>query len=155
MEMYVAVTIVVVALTLATAAAVVILRRPRTGRDASLDMVLERGPDGEMAVPVRGLFKGGAKNNLRPFLAITPEGLRFRIIFEERWTFAELARVDAGPVLFGASLEFRSRTHGVLTASLAGLHIAQQVLRALPQTVETTARAAALRDGPQAAGPEP
>ena len=144
--MLVAVTIIVAVLVLATAAAVLILLRLRTGQDASLDVVLARGPDGEMVVPIRGLFKGGAKNNLRPFLAITPDGLRFRILLEERWTFAELARVDAGPALFGASLEFRSRTHGALTVSLAGLHIARQVLQALPQSVETTPRAAALRD---------
>jgi hypothetical protein len=145
--MYAALTIVVAVLTLAAAAAVLILRYLRSAQAAGPDVVLERGPNGEIVVPVRGLFKGGAKNNLRPFLAITPGGLRFRILLEERWTFAELARVDAGPALFGAGLEFRSRTRGVLSVSLAGLHIARQVLQALPQTVETTPRAAALRDG--------
>ncbi len=146
--MYVAVTIIVAVLVLAaTAAAVLTLRRLRSAQDAGVDVVLERGSDGEMVVPIRGLFKGGAHNNLRPFLAITPGGLRFRILLEERWTFAELARVDAGPALFGARLEFKSRTHGTLVASLAGLQIARQVLQALPKSVETTPRAAALRDG--------
>ena len=146
--MDVAVAITVAVLILATAAAVLILRRLGNGQDASLDVVLERGPDGEMVVPIRGLFKGGAKNNLRPFLAITPDGLRFRVLMEERWTFAELARVDAGPALFGAaSLEFRSRSHGALSVSVAGLHIVKQVLQALPRSVEVTPRAAALRDG--------
>ena len=145
--MYVAVTIIVAVLVLATAAAAVLtLRRLGTAPDAGVDVILERGPDGEMVVPIRGLFKGGAKNNLRPFLAITPSGLRFRILLEERWAFAEVVRVDAGPALFGARLEFRSRTHGVLVVSLAGLHIARQVLQALPESVETTPRAAALRD---------
>lgn len=145
--MYAAVTIIVAVLTLAAAAAVLTLRHLRTARDAGQGVVLERGPDGEMVVPIRGLFKGGAHNNLRPFLAITPGGLRFRILLEERWTFAELARIDAGPALFGARLEFRSRTHGVLVVSLAGLHLARQVLQALPESVETTPRAMALRDG--------
>jgi hypothetical protein len=146
--MYAAVTLVVAVVILATAAAAVLtLRRLRTGQDAGVDVVLARGPDGEMVVPVRGLFKGAAKNNLRPFLAITPDGLRFRVLMEERWTFAELARVDAGPALFGASLEFKSRTHGALSVSVAGLHITRQVLQALPKSVETTPRAAALRDG--------
>lgn len=145
--MYAAIAIIIAALALATAAAVLMLRHLKTAQDASLDVVLQRGPDGETAVPIRGLFKGGAKNSLRPFLALTPDGLRFRIIFEERWTFAELVRVDAGPALFGARLEFKSRTHGVLSVSLAGLHIARQVLQALPGSVEVTPRAAALRDG--------
>jgi hypothetical protein len=147
MEMYAAITLSVAVVILATAAAVIILRRLRTAQDAGVYVVLARGPDGEMVVPVRGLFKGGAKNSLRPFLAITPDGLRFRVLMEERWTFAELARVDAGPALFGASLEFKSRTHGALAVSVAGLHVARQVLQALPKSVETTPRAAAVRDG--------
>ena len=131
-----AIAIIVALLTLATiAAAVLVLRRLRTGQDAGPDVVLQRDPDGEMAVPVRGLFKGGAHNNLNPVLAITPQGLRFRILFEERWAFADLARLDAGPALFGASVEFQSRGRAAASASVATLPIPRPVLPASPASV--------------------
>jgi hypothetical protein len=148
--MLAALTIALVALTIAAVIAVLLLRRPAAGSEA----VLQSGLDGETLVPVGSLFKGGANNSLRAVLALTPTGLRFRIIFEERWAFGELARVDAGPALFGAAtLEFKSRSHGTLTARVAGLPIAREVLRALPADVELTPRAAALRVSGEASPP--
>ena len=149
--MYAAVTIIVAVLTLAAAAAVLTLRHLRTARDTGQGVILERGPDGEMVVPVRGLFKGGAQNNLRPVLAITPGGIRFRAYFLKRngpspsWRGSMLGppcsapawNSGAGPMASWCASTPRRPARcsaGVLQAPSGG-------------SVETTPRAAALREG--------
>ena len=111
-----------------------------------------------MIVPVRELlFRGGfpffakSRNSLRPKLSIERDGIRFRVLTESYWPFSEIERIDAHKSMFGATMVFTNGTQrGTLTASLADLELARQVLAALPPGLPRTDRAMALWDLPAA-----
>ncbi len=138
------------------AGALVMVGRLHAARRASVGFILRRDAHGDLVVPVLGLFtgaarhglRGGAKNSLGPVLAITPDGLRFKVLREARWSFSEIAQVDLGRALVSPSLQFKSARRGVLVADVASLGLARQVLMALPPSVPLTPKAMALRDGP-------
>ncbi len=99
-----------------------------------------------VAIPVRGLELGhNTRNSLSPRLAITAEGLRFKVIFEQFWRFADIRRVDVARTLMGSDvLVTASKTLRITVADRAA---AQRFLAALPRSLPLTAKAVALRDG--------
>jgi hypothetical protein len=134
-----ALVISLVVLTLAIGA-VFAIRRGQAPRDGGAGVILQRGPDGGLAVPVTAIFKGGAHNSLNPKLAIGPDGLRFKLLGESRWPFSEIERVVVASALFGVSLTFESRHEGKLVAQVRSLDVARQVTAALPTSVPVVDR---------------
>ncbi len=118
--------------------------RPQGGRGLGVQGtgVLQRSAEGDIIVPVTATFKGGAHNSLYPALAITPDGLRFKVLREGRWPFPEVSRVVVARTLFGARLTFESRRDGQLVARVASLDVARQAVAALPAVIPVIDRTA-------------
>lgn len=112
---------------------------------ADLPVALEAGA---YAVPVRELRTGTSHNSIWPKLTITPAGIRFKVLLESFWTFAEIEQVDAHRTLFGGAEVLIRAKRGTLTARLADEAATRTLLRALPTMVRMTDRAATLRDAP-------
>ncbi len=139
-------------LLLTVIAAIVIVRRQR-GRPAPASPDQARaGADGVVAVPILaamvsggGLFGGMARNSINPTLALTPEGLAFKVLRQDHWSYAQLTRVHAAKSLLGATLDFKAGGAS-LNVTVRDLAAARQVLAALPHTVPLSPKASALRD---------
>jgi hypothetical protein len=135
------------------AAAIGVVRRQRGRLAAGMPgQVLQAGADGVIVVPIlaaniggRGIFGGMANNSINPTLALTSEGLTFKVLRQDHWTYAQLTGVNAGKGLLGATLEFNA-AHASLNVTVRDAAMARQVLVALPRTVQLSAKAAALRD---------
>jgi hypothetical protein len=84
------------------------------------------------------------RNSINPALALTAEGLEFKVVGRESWPYAALTSVKAGKGLLGATLGFEA-ARGALTVTVRDLATARQVLAALPRTVPLSPKAAALR----------
>jgi hypothetical protein len=123
-------------------------RRVAAGREAARHVVLRRDAEGVIVVPVAGLSKDGAsvKNSINPFFAIAPEGLRFKVLFGEAWSFADLKMVRLHKGIFGPRLSFTCYSRGVLEAQFWGPEVPRQVLAALPASVPLCPKAIAFRD---------
>ncbi len=137
--------------------AVWVLRRQRDRLSPAIPgEALQADAEGVIVVPILsanisggGLFGGMSNNSLSPKLALTPEGLNFKVLRQDHWTFAQLTRVDAGKSLLGATLDFKI-AGASLTVTVRDLATARRVLAALPATVPLSERAARLRDGASA-----
>lgn len=129
--------------------AVGIARRQRD-RLAPPGQGLTTGADGVTVVPiVAAEFRGGlmgvrTRNSLGPKLALTPQGVAFKVLKEDHWPYDQLTQVDVAKGLFGPMLDLRI-ARGHLTVTVRDLATARQVLAALPPTTPFTRRAAALR----------
>ncbi|MGA0601483.1 hypothetical protein ACO2Q3_12340 [Caulobacter sp. KR2-114] len=109
------------------------------------------GADGVIVVPILaaeirgGMLGGRAHNSLGPKLSLDAQGLAFKVLKTDRWTYDQLTGVRLARGLLGPALEFRTaRAH--LTVTLRDLATARQVLAALPRAAPLSPEAAALRD---------
>lgn len=140
-------------LLLTVIAAIVIVRRQRGSlAPAGQGQGPRAGADGVVAVPILaamfsggGLFGGMARNSINPTLALTPEGLTFKVLRQDHWSYAQLTRVDAATSLLGATLDFKA-ARASLNVTVRDVAAARQVLAALPHTVPLSPKASALRD---------
>ena len=92
-----------------------------------------------------GLFGAMAKNSINPSLDLTPDGLAFKVLGRDQWTYAQLTRVHAAKGLFGPTVDFRS-ARASLCVTVPDLETARQALAALPRSVPLSKQATALRD---------
>ncbi|WP_165356264.1 hypothetical protein [Sphingosinicella sp. BN140058] len=115
------------------------------------DQPLSREPTGAMLVPVRQLKRsyrllGYSSNSINPKLAVTSDGLDFKLFKPDHWRFADIARVEFVRMPFVTRLEIKSRSDGRLYVDLADKARARDLLRALPADLPFTARALSLRE---------
>jgi hypothetical protein len=109
------------------------------------------GADGVTVVPILaaeirgGMLGGRARNSLGPKLSLDPQGLSFKVLRQDRWTYDQLTRVDVAKSLLGPMLHVQTG-RAKLDVTVRDLAVACQVLAALPRTVPLTARAVTLRD---------
>ncbi len=109
------------------------------------------GADGVTVVPILaaeirgGMLGGRAHNSLGPKLSLDAQGLSFKVLRQDRWTYDQLTRVDVAKSLLGPMLHVHT-ARAKLDVTVRDLAVARQVLAALPRTVPLTARAATLRD---------
>jgi hypothetical protein len=120
--------------------AVFAIRKGQAPSEGGGSVSLQRGADGGLVVPVTAIFQGGAHNSLNPRLAIASDGLRFKLLGESQWPFAEIERVVVASAMFGASLTFESRRSGKLVAQVRSLEVARQAAAALPPGIEVVDR---------------
>ena len=116
------------------------------------DRPLSHEPDGSVAVPVRGLCCrtfpfGSSRNSISPEFEITRDGLRFKVLKFDQWSFSEIERVDAPWHLLGSRIAFKARGGRSLFVDLADEAKARDLLKVLPTILYFTPRAVAMRDG--------
>ena len=141
-------------LLLAVIAAVVVgvARRQRGRLGPAIPGQVQPDASGVMVVPILaahirggGLFPGKARNSINPTLALTPEGLAFKVLRRDRWAYAQLTSVHAAKGLLGPTLDFDS-ARAKLNVTVRDLATARQVLAALPRAVPLSKKATTLRD---------
>ena len=142
----VAVIAIIVPLSAWLAFSIVTRQRRRSDQPSWRDM------EGLLVVPVRRLrrssgFFGRSENSISPHLAVAPDGVHFKVFKQDRWSFSEIAEVDAPRAPFATPLAIRNHAGARLYIDLSDTSKGRQFLQAFPPTVRFTGRASELRDG--------
>lgn len=130
-------------------------RRWRSQRDRATVANIVTDTAGTASIPVlvtftgvRGLpwWYGIAMNNAWPLLAIEPDGIRFRVVRQQRRSFDKIACVDVRQGSGTVNLDFRF--YGSLftfAANVGTVALAAHVIAFLPPSVPLSTRAQAVR----------
>lgn len=130
-------------------------RRWRSQRDRATVANIVTDTAGIASIPVlvtftgvRGLpwWYGIAMNNARPLLAIEPDGIRLRVVRQQRRSFDEIACVDVrqGPGTVNLDFKFYGSLF-TFAANVGTVALAAHVIASLPPSVPLSTRAQAVR----------
>jgi hypothetical protein len=130
-------------------------RRWQSGRDRATVTNIVTDTAGTATIPVlvtftgiRGLpwWYGIAMNNARPLFAIEPNGIRFRVVRQQRRSFDEIACVDLrqGPGTVNLDFTFHGSVF-TFAANVGTVALAAHIIALLPPSVPLSSRAQVMR----------
>ncbi len=130
-------------------------KRLRNRRDRATVANIVTDRSGAATIPVlatftgiRGLpwWYGIAMNNAKPLLVLEPDGIRFRVVRQQRRSFPEMACVDVRQAKGTVNVDFTF--HGsvfTFAANVGTVALAAHIVGSLPPSVPLSSRAMALR----------